>query len=199
LLTQISEELTDLAKQWQAILEALEKSKIFSSDERLLGEAWDIVIDTDITSAMVQQRSRYQALLTFVQHRNVMSRLSPLTTKTGSSVFELIEDALSIKGRLITLVQHAVYPGDPVLEAPPNRTRALREEFRSVDPNDEELSEADRIIARYFERSGQRIDKENETDKRTALNELRVATNTLAALAGEFRTTAALYKAGQIR
>lgn len=199
LLVQISEELGSLAKQWQVIRESLEKSNAFSSDEQLLGQAWQIVTDTDIKSALFEQRSRYQALLKFAEHRDVMSRLSPLNTKAGSSLFDLIEDAISIKGRLIVLVQHAVYPGDLVMEAPSARTRELRETFRGINPDGEGLSEADTIVARYFQRVGRSLDEEDSRLRRSALTELRVATETLAALAGEFRTTAALYKAGQIR
>jgi hypothetical protein len=200
LLSQISQELTDLATQWNNILKALQKSNALPSDEVILGKAYRMMQDLDIDQAWLAQRNSYQALATFVRHGRSLGRMSPLRTETGADIIQLVEDALSIKGELVGLVHRVVHPGVILMEAalPPN-PREQREQFRNVSPDDPSLSEADRIVAKYFQRNGSRIDGENEEMRRNDLNALLVRVETLMALAGEFRATAALYNAGQVR
>ena len=219
LLDELSQELIDLANHWKTILERLERSNILSVDRQVLSEARNIGVDVEIRPLLFEQRSQYQALLTFLQHREAMGTLSPLNTNAGASLFALIEQAISLKGRLIGLVEEVVYPGDMHVvegmafpqkrvvrerETPEERhARGIHAILRKAvrldsDPRNEETMDLEDGMGdgAWDERF---LTKHEVQLRRNALAELRACTEALAASAGEFRMMVALYKAGQIR
>jgi hypothetical protein len=144
---------------------------------------------------LAEQRGAFEALHRFIRPKNDR-HAEWLSSQTGASFVYLIDDALTEKGALFGMVRSMIYPGEPQFESPLyGETRSYREHWRGVDPTSKELSEPDRILARYFKRNEVLNDVEHARLRAAALVELWSAIDRLSALAGELRAAVALFKA----
>ena len=205
LLEQISKELEMLANFWKSIWIELEQNT-------------DSLELSKLREDLSAQTSHFEALRRFSDENVWEQKSSPFNSKAGTELRNTVVDAISVKGRLYSLVHQIVYPGVPVLEKLQERLFPIssldtpeKQAIQDADLNDPGLSEADKIYLRFQKRNLQK-ERETESAKTTryeailqeqnqklmkdALTQLRTDTYKLIALAGNFRAQVKIYNAG---
>ena len=191
LLKQMSDELIDMANIWQVILQELEKDP-------------DRPPRADVYEYVISQRGHFQALVRFSEAMSQNKHLCSRRSKISQTILETIEASLYIKGNLYTLIHNVVYPDQPMLEStikvivPPFTSQEMTE-IKNRNSNDPTLSEDERIKLKFLKKDvahWEAMVDRKDTLRKGALLEFRKHVSDLTALAGDFRTKVALFRAG---
>jgi hypothetical protein len=193
LLKQISAELDSLAGYWRDIV----------SDLRGGGSRNSVI------EKLSEQRSHFEALQSFCKFiKNDQESGSNIPDlDSGQILLRILNNALAEKGELSYWVRNVINPGQPIIE---ESSAEYDEEsmrgrtsnyYSQLNPDDEQLDPADRILARRAQWSQNGLEEETRAEdseniklRAAALANIENAVEQLSGYAGEFRAAVALFE-----
>lgn len=184
LFDQVAQELQTLAELWQAIVTKLAASSTLAQDCEVLD--------------LVQRQSNHFSALSTIVSAIESAPSNRLDHLLETDLVAIAFDALAAKGELYALVHAIVYPDVPLMERAFDyrySARAIKEEWSVLSCDDPALSDADRMIARYYERQKATWDRDDAKYRNEALDDLHREVTRLQTRAGQLRAQLALYKA----